>query len=94
MLSPLFSEKLRQQGLANIAASAGAELPERLGRARREGDTKKRLADYRALDRAISDTGMVIPLFQDKMVIIFNRRLGDIQPNPLGRFFLYEIRTK
>jgi ABC-type oligopeptide transport system substrate-binding subunit len=65
-----------------------------LSAARRERDVKKRQAMYRHLDRAVIADGLVIPLYQDKRVIIFNRKLGNIRPNPLGRLSLFDLHMK
>jgi len=94
MLFPLLSQKLQQQGFANVASSGRADLLERLTLARRESDAKKRLAAYREVDRAFVSDGLVLPLYQDKRVIIFNRKLGTIQPNPLGKLSLFELQMK
>jgi ABC-type oligopeptide transport system substrate-binding subunit len=94
MLSPQLSDALRQQGFANIAASGRRDLRDRLVAARREGNALKRQAIYREVDRAFIADALVLPLYQDKRVVIFNRKLGNIQPNPLGKLFLYELRMK
>ncbi len=85
MLYPLLSEQLQKQGFANIAGARRQDLRDLLTAARRERDAKKRQAMYRDLDRAVIADGLVIPLYQDKRVIIFNRKLGNIQPDPLGK---------
>jgi peptide/nickel transport system substrate-binding protein len=94
MLFPQLSDKLRQQGFANIAASGRQDLLQRLILARREGDAGKRQDAYREIDRAFIGDGLVLPLYQDKRVVIFNRKLRNIQPNPLGKLSLYELRIK
>ncbi|HUU06523.1 MAG TPA: ABC transporter substrate-binding protein [Patescibacteria group bacterium] len=94
MLFPLLSEQLQKQGFANIAGAKRQDLRDLLTAARRERDAKKRQALYKNLNRTIIADGLVIPLFQDKRVIIFNRKLGNIQPNPLGKFFLYDLQMK
>lgn len=94
MLYPLLSEQLQKQGFANIAGARRQDLRGLLTAARRERDVKKRQAMYRGLDRAVIDDGLVIPLYQDKRVIIFNRKLGDIHPNPLGRLSLFDLQMK
>ncbi len=94
MLSPLLSEQLQKQGFANIAGSQRKDLHDRLAQARRESDPTKRLALYREIDRSVIGDGLVIPLYQDKKVFVANRRLGRIQPTPLGRLFLFDIKPK
>jgi ABC-type oligopeptide transport system substrate-binding subunit len=94
MLYPLLSEQLQKQGFANIAGARRLDLRDLLTAARREGDVKKRQAMYRDLDRAVIADGLVIPLYQDKRVIIFNRKLGSIHPNPLGRLSLFDLQMK
>jgi peptide/nickel transport system substrate-binding protein len=94
MLFPLLSEQLQKQGFANIAGAKRRDLCDLLVAARRESDPKKRQALYRDLDRAIIADGLVIPLYQDKRVIIFNQKIGRLQPDPLGKFFLYDLQLK
>ena len=94
MLFPLLSEQLQKQGFANIAGAQRRDLRDLLTAARRERDAKKRRAMYRDLDRTIVADGLAIPLYQDKRVIIFNQRIGRLQPNPLGKFFLYDLQVK
>ena len=94
MLYPLLSEQLQQQGLANVAASKRRDLLELLARARREGQPDRRRALYRQIDQVLVSDGLVIPLYQDKRVIIFNRRVGNIEPNPLGKLHLFALQIK
>jgi peptide/nickel transport system substrate-binding protein len=94
MLFPLLSAQLQKQGFANIASSKRKDLQSLLTLARREGDAKKRQAIYRGINRAMIADGLVIPLYQDKRVIIFNRKISNILPNPLGKLFLYDLQMK
>ncbi len=94
MLFPLLSKKLQQQGFANVAGCGRQDLLQRLINARRESNAQKRLAAYQEIDRALVGDGLVLPLYQDKRVIIFNRKLGHIQPNPMGKLSLFELRMK
>jgi peptide/nickel transport system substrate-binding protein/oligopeptide transport system substrate-binding protein len=94
MLFPPLSQKLQQQGFATVAASGRSDLLQRLTQARHEGDAGRRLAAYRGIDRAFVGDGLLLPLYQDKRVIIFNRKLGTIRPNPLGKLSLFELRMK
>jgi peptide/nickel transport system substrate-binding protein len=94
MIFPLLSEPLQKQGLANIADAKRADLQNLLIAARRESNTKKRQSLYRDLDRAIIVDGLVIPLYQDKKVVLFNRKLDGIQPNLLGKLYLYDLKMK
>ena len=94
MLFPILSEQLQKQGFANIAGARRPDLQAQLALARREGDAKKRQAIYRGIDRTLVDDGLVIPLYQDKRVIIFNRKLGNIRPDPLGKLFLFDLQMK
>jgi peptide/nickel transport system substrate-binding protein len=94
MLFPLLSERLQKQGYANISSCKRTDLPAMLIQARRESDAKKRLAIYRAINHAVVNSGLVLPIYQDKRVILSNRKLGGVQPNPLGRIFIYDFRMK
>ena len=94
ILFPLMSERLQKQGFANISGCKRKDFPAMLTQARREGDAKKRLAIYRAINRAMVNDGLVLPIFQDKRVILANRKLGNVQPNPLGRIFIYDFKMK
>jgi peptide/nickel transport system substrate-binding protein len=94
MLFPVLSEQLQKQGFANAAGSNRPDLQSQLARARRESNAKKRRLIYRDIDRTLMADGLVIPLYQDKRVIIFNRKLRNIQPDPLGKFYLYDVQMK
>jgi ABC-type oligopeptide transport system substrate-binding subunit len=94
MLFPQFSDKLRQQGLANSAGSGSQDLLQLLTRTRRESDAGKGQAAYREIDRALVGDGLVLPLYQDKRVVIFNRKLANVRPDPLGKLSLYNLRMK
>jgi peptide/nickel transport system substrate-binding protein len=94
MLFQLLSEQLQKQGFANLAGAKRRDLDDRLKIARRESDAKKRQDLYRGLNRTIIADGLILPLFQDKRVIIFNQKIGRLQPNPLGKFFLYDLQMK
>ena len=94
ILFPLMSERLRKQGFANISGCKRKDLPAMLTQARRESDAKKRLSIYRAINRAMVNDGLVLPIYQDKRVILVNRKLGGVQPNPLGRIFIYDFKMK
>lgn len=94
MLLPQLSDKLRQQGFANNAGSGRADLLQLLTQTRRESDAGKRQAVYREIDRALVYDGLVLPLYQDKRVVIFNRKLANIRPDPLGKLSLYNLRMK
>lgn len=94
MLFPVLSAQLQKQGFANVAGAKRLDLQSQLALARREGDAKKRRAIYRGIDRTLVGEGLVIPLYQDKRVIIFNRKLGAIRPDPLGKLFLYDLQLK
>jgi peptide/nickel transport system substrate-binding protein len=94
MLSPLLSEPLLKQGFANAATGKRQDLIEKLILARRERNAGQRHAIYRAIDRILIGDGLVIPLYQDKRVIIFNRRVENIRPNPLGKLYLFDLKMK
>jgi ABC-type oligopeptide transport system substrate-binding subunit len=94
MIFPQLSDKLQQQGFANITGSGRKHLLELLTQARREGDAGRRQAVYREIDRALVGDGLVLPLYQDKRVIISNRKLVNIRPDPLGKLSLYNLRMK
>jgi peptide/nickel transport system substrate-binding protein len=94
MLFPLLSEQLQKQGFANIAGAKRTDLRNLLTMARRESDVQKRQALYQDLNRSVIADGLILPLFQDKKVIIFNQKIGRLLPNPLGKFFLYDLQMK
>ncbi len=93
MLYPLLSEKLQLQGFATAAGSGRQDLRRRLIGARRESDAQKRLAAYREIDRAFVGDGLILPIYQAKSVILFNRNIGSIQPNSLGKLLLFDLQA-
>jgi peptide/nickel transport system substrate-binding protein len=94
MLFPLLSEQLQKQGFANIAGAKRHDLDNLLKAARCERDAKKRQGLYRGINRAIIADGLVIPLYQDKRVIVYNQKIGCLRPDPLGKFFLFDLQLK
>jgi peptide/nickel transport system substrate-binding protein len=94
MLFPVLSEQLLKQGLANAAPGKRQDLLALLTRARRERDRDRRHALYREIDRVLVTDGLILPLYQDKRVFIFNRKLGDIRPNPLGKLYLFDLKPQ
>jgi ABC-type oligopeptide transport system substrate-binding subunit len=94
MLFQLRSAQLQKQGLANISGAKRRDLDDLLKAARRESDAKKRLAMYQAINLSVIADGLVIPLYQDKRVIVFNRKISRLQPNPLGKLFLFDLQVK
>lgn len=93
MLYPMLSRELEQQGFATAASSQRRDLQERLVGARRESDPRKRLRTYLEIDRALVGDGLILPVYQPKRVILFNRKLGGIGPNPLGKLLLYDLQA-
>lgn len=94
VLYPLLSPQLLKQGFANIAVSRRQDLQQRLTQARQEGNPRARTASYREIDRAILAEALALPLYQDKRVVICNRKPAGIRFNPLGRLFLHEVKMK
>jgi len=93
MLYPILSSELEQQGFATAASSRRRDLQQRLVGARRESDPRRRLRTYLEIDRALVNDGLVLPVYQAKRVILFNRKLGGIGPNPLGKLLLYDLQA-
>jgi len=94
MLHPLLSEALQREGYPNLFPCQKQDFQKRLTLARQEGDATKRQDMYRAIDRAMIGEGLIIPLYQDKRVIIFNPMIGLIRPNPMGKICLFDIQAK
>ncbi|MBN2346507.1 MAG: hypothetical protein JXO51_08950 [Candidatus Aminicenantes bacterium] len=94
MLFPLLSEQLQRQGLPTITAAGRRDLSDLLAKARHERDAGKRLAIYKKIDRAVVTDGLVVPMYQDKKVIVYSHRIAEIQPNPLGKLVLFDMRIK
>lgn len=93
MLYPLLSAKLQLQGFATAAGSGRKDLLRRLIGARGESDAKKRLAAYREIDRVFVSDGLILPVYQAKLVVLFNRKIGSIQPNALGKLLLFDLQA-
>lgn len=91
MIFPLLSPQLQEQGLANIAGAKRLDLDSLLKAARCERDPQKRETLYSDINRIVIADGLIIPLYQDKRVIISNQKVGRVQPNPLGKFFLFDL---
>ncbi|MBN2399738.1 MAG: hypothetical protein JXI33_05285 [Candidatus Aminicenantes bacterium] len=94
MIFPLFSEQLQKNGFANIASARRRDLEDLLKAARRERDVQKRQALYFKIDRIAITDGLVIPMYQEKRVIIFNQKIGGVKSDPLGKLFLIDLFLK
>ncbi len=94
MIFPLLSDQLQKNGFANIAGAKRRDLSDILKAARRERNAQKRQALYIKIDRTVIADGLVIPMYQDKRVIVFNQKIGGLQPDPLGKLFLVDLFLK
>lgn len=84
MIRPLFSKKLHDQGFANFSGWKNKKLRKLIERARKERDNEVRLEDYKKINKIVLENALCIPIFQNKSVIIFNKRIRNPEITPYG----------
>ena len=91
IVNPLFSKKLRKQGMANLSTGDITRIIPMINKARREKAKNKRHELYVKLDEYIVENALFLPLFQTFNIVIYNNRAGKVEKNPLGKIDLFEV---
>ncbi len=91
ILNPLFSKKLREQGMPNLSTGDTGKIIPMIDEARREKDKNKRQELYIKLNEHIVENALFLPLYQTFNIVIYNKRVGIIEKNPFGEIDLYKV---
>ena len=91
---PMFSRELQQEGFANLSSAAADPIRQLIDQARQESDPLRRREKYERLDRWLMEEALLLPLFQDVNVVVYNRSIGPLNPNALGKLSLYDLGRK
>lgn len=96
IFTPLLSREIFQaNAFANLSAvPMRAKLWERLQSARKEMDTVKRIKIYHDLAVIFQSEALAIPLFQDKAIWLYNRRVLFEERPPLGKLNYSSLRRQ
>jgi len=92
--SPFFSDTLQREGFANFSSAPPGPLRDLVKRARIEADPRKRNRLYQTINRMVLDEALFIPMYQDCNVTLYNRRIGRLVGNQLGKLSLFDIANR
>lgn len=95
IISPLFNEKLMQNGLANLSQYRDARMKKLVESLTKEMDKSKRIQKVADIVQQIDALSLCIPIFQDTTAIIYNNtRIKNIRVTPTDTIRLYHIEKK
>jgi len=86
-----FSADLLKKGHPNLFASWQKDLLDIFEKAKAEVNESQRRQLFLKIVRAVYDRALVIPLYIDSQVLIYNRKIGNIPPDPLQRIIFNKI---
>ncbi len=89
--TPFFSATLEAEGFANFASAPPGPIHELVKKARVEANGGERNRLYREINRRVLAEALFVPLYQDSSVILYNRKIGRLVGNPLGKLSLFDI---
>jgi len=92
--TPFFSDTLQQEGFANFSSAPPGPIRDLVKRARIEADPRKRSRLYQTINRLVLDEALFIPMYQDCNVTLYNRRIGHLVGNQLGKLSLFDITNR
>lgn len=89
IISPLVSEKLQKEGLANISSGNSSELTEMISKSRTIKDPADRDKFYIKLNEYVIDRALLIPLYQNINLLLYNKRIGKLRQDSFGKIDLF-----
>ncbi len=89
IISPLFSKKIQSEGLANFSTGKNIDILKMIEKARTIKDPVKRGRYYIKLNNLVVERALLIPLYQDINLILYNKKLGKIKLDSLGMIDLF-----
>ena len=89
IISPLFSEKIQEQGLANFSSTDNSDIIALIREARSIKDPAVRERFYLKLNNMVVDRALMVPLHQRINLIIYNKRIGKLKHSRLGMIDLF-----
>jgi len=95
IISPLFNEKLKQKGLANLSQYRDERMKKLIESLTKEMDKSRRIQKVADIIQQIDALSLCIPIFQDTTAIIYNNtRIKNIRVTPTDTIRLYKIEKK
>lgn len=91
IIGPLLSEKLQKEGLPNISSGRSKELIEMINKSRTIKDPDERGKFYIKLNKFVIDRALLIPLYQDINFLLYNKRIGKLKQDILGKIDLFSL---
>ncbi len=95
IINPLFSDKLESEGFANFASGKGNEdIKKMIVASRKIKDPEKRDKFYIKLNNMVVKRALLIPLFQDINLVLYNKRIGKLKIDKFGKIYIFDIGKK
>jgi len=94
MVRPLFSKDMKKNGFPNFSEWKNDKVRKLINEARKTGDIKKRELLYKKINRIINRNALCVPLYQSKLVVIYNKRIGELKVTPFRMMNLLSLGKK
>jgi len=95
IIKPLFSRRIQNEGFANFATGEGNEdIIRMISRSRTIRDPEKRERFYLKLNELVVKRALLIPLYQDIHLVLYNKRIGKVKLDRFGKLSIFGIRKK
>ncbi len=95
IINPLFSNKIQSEGFANFATGKGNEdIKKMILEARKIKNSKQRDKYYIKLNNIVVKRALLIPLYQNINLILYNKRIGKLKMDRFGKIFIHNIGKK
>jgi len=95
IINPLFSERIQSEGFANFASGQGNEdLKKMIFESRKIKDPEKRDRFYIKLNNMVVKRALLIPLYQDINLVLYNKKIGRLNIDKFGKIYIFDIGKK
>ncbi len=91
IINPLFSKKIQSEGLANFSTGENIDIIKMIKKARSIKDPVKRERYYKGLNNLVVERALLVPLYQDINLILYNKKQGEIKLNDQGNIDLFML---
>ncbi|MEN8222310.1 MAG: ABC transporter substrate-binding protein [Acidobacteriota bacterium] len=94
IISPLFSKKLQSEGLANFSTGENKDIVDMIEKVRRIKDPDEREKIYVRLNNLIVERALLVPLYQNINLVLYNKRIGKLKIDRFGKIEIFNIGKK
>ncbi len=91
IVNPMFSQKILEGGLANFSMGDNKDIVKMIYKSKTIKDPEKREKYYMKLNEIIVERALLIPLYQDINLLLYNKRIGNLKKNHFGRIDLFRL---